>query len=132
MMLFHSQTFKLGNCTIRLTEKMLSIKYYKSRNFCKNFIFANSIKRHICDAKNSQLGHDLRISVSHRVISRGFYAKFHENKTPTKISEFTVLCTCKLIRLNFGMSFIYYTGKCQNKHLPNTFTILPISRCCII
>ena len=37
--------------------------------FRKNFIFANSVKRHICDAKNSQIGHDLRILVNDRVIS---------------------------------------------------------------
>ena len=28
----------------------------------------NSFKRHICDAKNSRLGHDLHISVNNRVI----------------------------------------------------------------
>ena len=31
--------------------------------------FANSVKRHICDAKNSRLGHDLHISVKDTVIS---------------------------------------------------------------
>ena len=31
-------------------------------------IFANSVKRHICDAKNLQLGHDLSILVNNRVI----------------------------------------------------------------
>ena len=28
-------------------------------NFCENFIFAKSVKSHICDVKNSQLGHDI-------------------------------------------------------------------------
>ena len=28
------------------------LKYCKSGNFCKNFIFVNSVKRHICDVKN--------------------------------------------------------------------------------
>ena len=37
-------------------------------NFRCNFIFANSIKRHICDAKKSRLGHDLPSSVNNRMI----------------------------------------------------------------
>ena len=32
-------------------------------------IFANSIKTHICDIKNSRQGHDLSISENDRVIS---------------------------------------------------------------
>ena len=43
--------------------------FCKSRNFCDNFIFANSVKRHICDAKNSRQGHDLHKPVNDRVIS---------------------------------------------------------------
>ena len=43
--------------------------YCKSENFRENFILANSAKRHICDAKNLRLGHDLHISVNDRVIS---------------------------------------------------------------
>ena len=63
------------------------------------FLFANSIKRHLCDVRNSRLGHDIRISVNGRAIlpiREGFnfrklaYAKFRENKTLAKISEFTV------------------------------------------
>ena len=38
-------------------------KYFKLGNFHENFIFAKSVKIHICDAKNSRLGHDLLISV---------------------------------------------------------------------
>ena len=71
--------------------------YCKSGNFRENFIFANSVKRHICDAKNLRLGHDLPISVNDRVISpfrEDFIftklAKFRKNKTLAKISEFTV------------------------------------------
>ena len=66
----------------------------------RNFIFANSIKRHICDAKKSQLGHGLPISVNDRMGSpffEGFlftklrlYAKFPENKTLANISELAV------------------------------------------
>ena len=43
--------------------------YCKFGNFCENFIFANSIQRHICDVKNSPLGHDLPSSVKDRMIS---------------------------------------------------------------
>ena len=43
--------------------------YCKFGNFRENFIFANSVKRHICDVKLSRLGHDLLISVNDRVIS---------------------------------------------------------------
>ena len=42
--------------------------YCKSQSFRENFIFANSVKRHICDVKNSRQGHDLPISVDHGVI----------------------------------------------------------------
>ena len=38
-------------------------------NEIRNFIFANSIKRHICDVENSRLRHYLPISVNGRVIS---------------------------------------------------------------
>ena len=41
----------------------------KFGNFRENFIFANSVKRHICDVKKSQLGHDLPTSVNDRAIS---------------------------------------------------------------
>ena len=41
----------------------------KSRNFRENFILANSVKRHICDVKNSLLRHDLPPSINDRVIS---------------------------------------------------------------
>ena len=63
-------------------EKLpFGIKQCKFRNFCDYFIFINRVKWHICDIKNSPLGHDLPISVNdrYRVISRGFY--FRENKT---------------------------------------------------
>ena len=69
----------------------------KFGNLRENFIFANSVKRHICDVKNSRLGHYLPISINVRVISsfrEGYiFTKlrtFCENKTLAKISEFTV------------------------------------------
>ena len=61
-------------------------------------IFAKSVKRHICEVNYSRLGHDVLISVNDRVISP-FHedsflmklrnAKFGENKTLAKISDFT-------------------------------------------
>ena len=71
--------------------------YFKSGNFRENFIFENSVQRHICGVEYSRLGHDGPISVNGRVISpfRGGFlftklAKFREKKTLEKISEFTV------------------------------------------
>ena len=43
--------------------------YCKFNNFRKNFIFTNSVKRHICDNQNLRQWHDLHISVNDRVIS---------------------------------------------------------------
>ena len=58
-------------------DMMLYFHHCISRNFWENFIFANIIKRHICDAVNLQLGPNLHISVNDIVISAGgFY--FHE------------------------------------------------------
>ena len=54
--------------------------YCKSGNFRENFIFANSVKRHICDVRNSRLGHDLPISVNVRLIS-----PFREDSIFTKL-----------------------------------------------
>ena len=45
-----------------------SAKYCKFGNFRENFIFANSVKRHICDVKNSRLSHDLQISVKRQIV----------------------------------------------------------------
>ena len=49
------------------TEKR-HVYYWKSGNFRENFIFANSVKRHICDVKSSRVWHDIPISVNGRVI----------------------------------------------------------------
>ena len=68
----------------------------KFGNLRENFIFVNSLKRHICDVKILRLGHDLPISVKDRVIrniARILFSRkfaFCENKTFSKISEFTV------------------------------------------
>ena len=39
------------------------------RNFREKFIFANIIKRHICDDQNLRLGHDFPTYVNDRMIS---------------------------------------------------------------
>ena len=39
------------------------LEYCKFGNFRENFIFANSVKRHICELKKPQVEHDLPISV---------------------------------------------------------------------
>ena len=67
------------------TKSLRSSTYCIFGNFRENFIFANSIKRHICDSFNSRISHDLPISVNDSVILPS-----HENKTLAKISEFTV------------------------------------------
>ena len=65
-----------------ITTLVYRLNYCKSGNFRDNFIFANSVKRHICDAKNSRLGHGVSLSVDDRVISlflEGFIlTKFRE------------------------------------------------------
>ena len=53
---------------INFPENSKKVTCGKFGKFCKNFFFANSVKRHICNVKNSQLRHDLHISVNERVI----------------------------------------------------------------
>ena len=118
--------------------------YCKSRIFCENFVFANSIKRHICDAKNSRLGHDLPISVNDRVISafREDF-KFRENIALVKISEFTVsnyippqmnilnmvfpilmpFCPCLLYKLYVVVSD-QCIGSCAKSHVVNKCNVI--------
>ena len=55
-------------------------QYCKFGNFREGLIFANSVKRHICDIKKSRLEHDLPTSVNDRVIS-----KFREGFTFPKL-----------------------------------------------
>ena len=67
----------------------------KFENFRDNFIFANSVKRHICEVKKFSTGvwfACIRKRKSDLATSRVFY--FHEasqNKTLAKISEYTVI-----------------------------------------
>ena len=56
-------------------------------NFRKNFIFTNTVKRHISHVKNSRQGHDLHTTVNDRVIlpfPKGYI--------------FTKLCKCEVMR----------------------------------
>ena len=56
-------------------------EYCKFENFHENYIFANSVKRHICDVKPFREG----------LFSRKFArVKFRENKILAKISKLTV------------------------------------------
>ena len=93
--------------------------YCKSGNFRENFIFANSVKRHICDIKNLRLGHDLPISLNDRVIPpfrEDFIFKklrlceVSQNETLAKISEFTV---CRSDATHHRMWHIWQTVKTQ-------------------
>ena len=61
----------------------VTIYYCRLGNFHENFIFANSIKRHISDVKNWQLRHDLPISINDRVI-----LPFREGFIFTKLRSF--------------------------------------------
>ena len=45
---------------------------------CVDFIFANSVKRHICDVKNLRPGHDLATSVNDRMIINHVRVFFRE------------------------------------------------------
>ena len=82
-----------------MKKLMVHVYYCRFGNFHENFIFANSIKRHISDVENSRLRQGLSLSINDRVIlpfREGFIftklriAKFRENKVLAKISEFTV------------------------------------------
>ena len=61
-----------------LDSQNSSYMYCKFENFRENFIFANGVKRHICDVKNLRQRQDLPISVNHRVISPFHEGFFHE------------------------------------------------------
>ena len=64
---------------------VLLLKYCQFVNFGDNFIFGNSIERHICRVENFCLGHDLSTSVNDRVI-----LPFHEGFISVK------LCICEV------------------------------------
>ena len=83
-----------------LLHQIVNLSLVLIRKFRKHFIFANSVKRHICDVKNSRLGHDQPVSVNDRLIfpfrEDFIFTKLRiyevsENKTLAKISVLTVL-----------------------------------------
>ena len=83
----HDDILSLGilvGMATRPCKFCLSI-YCRFRNFRENFIFANSIKRHISDVKNSQLRQDLPISIKDRVI-----LPFREGFIFTKLGKWEV------------------------------------------
>ena len=75
--------------------------YCKFGNFCENFIFVNSVKRHICHIQNSWLKHDLPASVNDRVIppflEDFIFMELCKNKILAKNSEFTGVHNYKII-----------------------------------
>ena len=122
---FHIGTIILSELyTFKLSKKnfwhitMVSIpghvpQYCKFGNFRKNYIFANSVKRHIWEVKNSRPVHDLPIPVNDRMIrtyckSFIFTKLFRENKILAKISKFTVVNQCLL----YTYFCEYVTDKC--------------------
>ena len=77
-----------------INEHYASLTYCKPGNYRENFIFAKSVKIHICDGKKSRLGHVLH--GDDRVISQFFdgfiFTKlriFREHK-PSRKSEFEI------------------------------------------
>ena len=87
----------------RLQESSQQILLYiwccKSENFCENFIFENSVKRHICDLKYLRLGHDLPISFNDSVISPFCkYFIFTKLKSSRKFPKETIILdiSCEL------------------------------------
>ena len=85
--------------------------YCKFGNFRENFIFENDIKRHICEVRNSRLGHDNRHSDF--AISRGFHSdetshmrSFAKIKLLRK-SEFTLCDTCKYRNILHWLIYMY-------------------------
>ena len=73
LLLFHEKLKMYSKCLKNFEHFSISVlKYCKFRNICENFIFLNSVKRHICDIKIRDW-HVLPSTVNDRVISPGFY-----------------------------------------------------------
>ena len=83
-------------CNKKVAFYIFNGMYCRFGNLRENFIFANCIKRHISDVKNSRLRQDLPISINDRVVlpfPEGFiFTKLRicENKVLAKIYKFTV------------------------------------------
>ena len=66
------------NCFV---DTLACASYCKFGNFRENFIFANSIKRHICHDKNLRLWNDLPTSVKNKELNSLFHkVLFSQNK----------------------------------------------------
>ena len=79
-------------------DASLMDRYCRFEYFHENFIFANSIKRHISDVKKSRLRQDLPISINDRVIlpfREGFiFAKIKSSrKFPNLQNHILISCT---------------------------------------
>ena len=57
---------------------LLNLEYCKFGNFCENFIFPNSVKRHICKILNSRLWHDLPTPVKGKEFFAILWIFFHK------------------------------------------------------
>ena len=60
--------YSFAMISLRKKERARFALYCRFGNFRENFIFANSIKRHISDVKNSRLRQYLPIAINDRVI----------------------------------------------------------------
>ena len=85
-----------NSCSKPINSQIYRYRYCRFGNFRENFIFTNSIKRHISDVKKWQLRQELPISINNRVIlpfREGFiFTKlriFHENKVLAKMTSFS-------------------------------------------
>ena len=73
-------------------------QYCKFGNFCEIFIFANSVKIHMCDVKYSRLGHVLPISLNNRVISGVLFSRnFAKIKPSRKFQNLQYLKTLMIL-----------------------------------
>ena len=64
----HARKFWTPYLLVLFSDYLCKHEYCKFGNFRENFIFLNSLKRHACNHKISQLGYDWPISVVDRVI----------------------------------------------------------------
>ena len=78
--------------------------YCKSGNFCENFNFMISVKRHTFDQKISRLGYDLLISVVERVIlsfcENFIFTKFREKNARENFLILSTTCITKYSEVN--------------------------------
>ena len=64
---------------------ILGLQYSNFRNYRENFIFANSVKRHICDAKIRHYGMFFSTPVNDRVIPLFREERFIFTKLRTRV-----------------------------------------------